>query len=271
MTVMMLETVQDRLTDAIATPGDEPAHRDAARLIHDNSRIPPELALAIYANNVTGAEAKALAAAYPACLRILGETCFNGLARRFVAQTPSTTPDLNLYGEHFGDLLETWTRSDPQLADYNYLGDLARLEWLCHTAYYATDDPPFDFSALSQSDGNRQQDICFHLGHSIGLMQSDYPIMSIRELNLSNNPAQAVAGDGQTSYLVVSRPAFQATVTQVDALTYRLLVACQAGHTLGNIIETDEALAESIQTRLPRLIEQGWITGFTLSSATGER
>ena len=269
MTVMMLETVQDRLTEAISAPANEPARVAAARLIRNNSRIPPALAVDIYANNTRGAETMALAAAYPACLRILGETCFNGLARRFIGQTPSTTPDLNLYGEHLGDLLEDWTRSEPQLAEYAYLGDLARLEWLCHTAYYAADDPPFDFTALSQCGDDKQEQICFHLGHSIGLIQSEYPIMAIRELNLSDDPAESVADEAQTSYLVVSRPAFQAEVSRIDEQGFRLLQACQAGHTLGSLIETDAALAKSVRTRVPQLIERGWIAGFTFADAAG--
>ena len=270
MTAMILETVQDRLTDAINTSANEPARRAATRLIRDNSRIPTELALDIYANNRRGAQAMALVAAYPASLRILGETCFNGLARRFIAQTPSTTPDLNLYGEHFGDLLKAWTRSESQLAEYAYLGDLARLEWLCHTAYYAADDPPFDFTALSQCGDDCQEQIRFRLGHSIGLMQSDYPIMEIRELNLSDDPAHSVADEAQTSYLVVSRPVFQAEVTRIDEQGFRLLQACQSGHTLGGLIETDAALAESLRTRLPQLIERGWITGFSIADGQGD-
>ncbi len=263
--IMMLETIQDRLTVAIAAPTDAVARRDAAGLIRDNTRIPPELALDIYSNNFMGAQASALATAYPACMRILGESCFNGLAYRFIAQTPSTAPDLNRYGEHFAELLDAWTRSASQLAEYAYLGDLARLEWLCHTAYYAADDPPFDFSALSHSDNSRQGQIRFALGHSIGLMQSNYPVMAIRELNLSDDGARTVADDGQTDFLVVSRPAYRSVVTHVDEQSFRLLRACQAGHTLGSIIEADALLAESIQTRLPQLIERGWITGFTLN------
>lgn len=266
----MLKTVQERLTEAIADPDNESARGAATQLIHENIRIPPTLALDIYANNMRGAESMALAAAYPACLRILGETCFNGLARRFIGQTPSTTPDLNLYGEHFGDLLEDWTRSEPQLAEYAYLGDLARLEWLCHTAYYAADDPPFDFTALSQCGDDNQEQIRFRLGHSIGLIQSDYPIMAIRELNLSDDPAHTVADQMQTSYLVVSRPTFQAEVSRIDEQGFRLLQACQSGRTLGSLIETDTTLAESLKTQLPQLIEQGWITGFTIADAQGD-
>ena len=108
-----------------------------------------ELALAIYRNNISGALVKTLSAAYPACYRILGESCFNGIARRFIEHKPSKQADLNHYGESFGEFLDSWTANHAAFSDYRYLGDVARLEWHCHTAYYAADAAAFDFNALA--------------------------------------------------------------------------------------------------------------------------
>jgi hypothetical protein len=251
----------ESLFSACLTPRCSATQRTRARqLICEDGHIPPELALHIYGNNVSGARIKSLAAAYPACFRILGEVCFNNLAHRFIEDTPSSQPDLNRYGATFSDFLDEWTQSQASFSDYRYLGDLVRLEWLCHTAYYAEDDPPFDFRALAKASQGAQAACCFQLGPSVGLLQSDYPVMAIRETNLSTNEATEVQAVALPEYLVVSRPAFQIRVERIDVHTFEVLAACQEGMTLGYITSTHQDHTRLIPGILPGLIQRGWIT-----------
>ena len=241
-----------------------PQRTRALQLMRGNGRIPPELALRIYGNNVSGARIKSLAAAYPACFRVLGEHCFNNIAYRFIEHTPSVQPDLNRYGATFGDFLNDWTATREQFSDYRYLGDLARLEWLCHTAYYAENDPPFDFKTLAEAGRDIQQTLCFRPGHSVGLLQSNYPVMAIREANLTDGDASEVQTGELPECLVVSRPAFKPRIERVDTITLQVLTACQEGVALGHILDTDKQRAKMIADTLPRLIQRGWITGVTV-------
>ncbi len=259
-------------TEAVLTAGLEPrcpAERRtrALRLMREDGRIAPELVLQIYANNTSGARLKSLAAAYPACLRILGEACFNGIARRFIERTPSEQPDLNLYGASFGDFLDEWTATQEQLADFRYLGDLARLEWLCHKAYYAGDDPPFDFAAFSEFSYDAQERLRFRLGDSVGLLRSGYPVMAIREANLSDGDATEVWADETPEFLVVSRPDLQPRVERVDEMSFRVLSACRDGNTLGEIIDASGRRADKAAEILPMLVRRAWIAGFVADRA----
>ena len=224
---MDLADTQTLLTTALIPPCSATQKTLALQLIGNNDHIPAELALRIYSNNVSGARIKSLAAAYPACFRILGEACFNNIARRFSEHTPSVQPDLNHYGETFSEFLDEWTQSHQQFSDYRYLGELARLEWLCHTAYYAEDDPPFDFRTWARASPGAQAACCLRLGHSVGLLQSDYPVMAIREANLSDNEATEVQAIELPEHLVASRPAFKVRVDRIDAYTFEVLAACQ--------------------------------------------
>jgi len=245
-------------------------HARALHLICEDGHIPPELALQIYGNNVSSARIKPLAAAYPTIFRILGEACFNGIAHRFIEHTPSQYPDLNRYGATFSNFLDDWTAAQEQFSGYRYLGDLARLEWLCHTAYYAEDDPPFDFKKLAEANRDVQETLCFRLGHSVGLLQSEYPVMAIREINLSDGDAPEVHADELPEYLVVSRPAYQPQVERVDETTFQLLAACREGKTLGHIVDKVMHRASVITQILPGLIERGWITAFTAVILPGD-
>ena len=125
---MDLADTQTLLTTALIPPCSATQRTDALQLIRKNDHIPAALALRIYSNNVSGARIKSLAAAYPACFRILGEVCFNNIAYRFIEHTPSVQPDLNRYGKAFSGFLDEWTQSQASFSDYRYLGDLARVE-----------------------------------------------------------------------------------------------------------------------------------------------
>ena len=261
---MNLADAETLLTTALTPPCSTTQRTLALQLLRNNDRIPATLALRIYSNNVSGARNKALAAAYPACFRILGEACFNNIAHRFSEHTPSVHPDLNRYGKTFSDFLDEWMQAHAQFSDYRYLGDLARLEWLCHTAYYAEDDPPFDFRTLARASQGAQAACCLRLGHSVGLLQSDYPVMAIREANLSDGDAADVAAVELPEHLVISRPAFQTRVERIDAFTFELLAACQKGMTLEHIISTHQDPTRTIPEILPGLIQRGWITAMAV-------
>lgn len=268
---MNLAQTEALLSAAVAPRCSAPQHTRARHLLLENDHIPPELALRIYGNNVSGARVKSLVAAYPACFRILGEVCFNSMAQRFIEHTPSQQPDLNRYGALFSDFLDDWTATQAQFSDYRYLGDLARLEWLCHTAHYAEDDPSFDFTALSNAGHNAQEAFSFRLGHSVGLLQSVYPVMEIRETNLSAGDATAVQAGALPEYLVVSRPAFQPRVERVDASIFEVLVSCRKGMTLGHIIDSHRHRTAVIPEILPRLIKFGWIASVTANQTCTAR
>ena len=261
---MDLADTQTLLTTALIPPCSATQRTDALQLIRKNDHIPAALALRIYSNNVSGARIKSLAAAYPACFRILGEVCFNNIACRFIEHTPSVQPDLNRYGKAFSGFLDEWTQSQASFSDYRYLGDLARLEWLCHTAYYAEDDAPFDFRTLARASQGAQAACGLRLGHSVGLLQSDYPVMAIREANLSECDAADVAAVELPEHLVVSRPAFQTRVERVDADTCEILAACQQGMALEYLIGTHQDHTSMIHEILPKLIQRGWITAMTV-------
>ena len=264
-----LAETETLFTAALAPRCGAPLHTHAQHLIRDNGHIPPELALQIYGNNVSDALVKTLTATYPACQRILGEKCFNGIARLYTEQTPSELPDLNRYGKTFSNFLDNWSRSHAQFSDYRYLGDLAQLEWLCHTAYYAADDPPFDFGVLAETSCKALETLHFRVGHSVGLLQSDYPVMAIRDVNLSAGGAtQAHAGE-LPEHLVVSRSTYKPRVERIDAITFNILAACHDGQTLDHIIDANRRRSIIITNTLPELIKRGWITGFTVDDSPG--
>lgn len=230
-------------------------------LVADNPRIPADLAIRIYGNNVSGGRAKALAVAYPACARILGTDCFEGIARQFSESTPATHADLNLYGAAFADFLEHHVTVLESFLDYAYLGDLARLEWLCHVAYYANDDAPFDFDQLARSANGAGEFLRLKLADSVGLLLSEYPVMSIRDVNLADGDTTSVSATDGPQHLVVWRNEHHACVERVEEATFDLLAAIEAGATLGEIASKLPEVAAVLSKAVPASIQRGWIAG----------
>src|SRR5215470_1842628 len=92
----------------------------------------------VYRNNVTVSLINALAAAFPATLRITGVDFFRAMARFHVRATPPTSPLLFDYGRDFPDFIERYeyARSVPWLAD------VARIDRARLGAYHAADVQP---------------------------------------------------------------------------------------------------------------------------------
>ncbi|CAG2135932.1 HvfC/BufC N-terminal domain-containing protein [Cupriavidus numazuensis] len=97
-----------------------------------------------YRGNQRETALKVLRAAYPVVLALMGDTFFEGLSHAYRHAHPSRDPDLHRYGESFPAFLATFG----PVASYSYLPDVARLEWLCHVAYYAADDVALDAAML---------------------------------------------------------------------------------------------------------------------------
>src|SRR6516162_1267690 len=81
--------------------------RFAAALLNNGRGIPQGLAswsgaepvqrFVIYRNNVAHGLARALAARFPACVRIVGEEFFSAMARAFIERHPPRSPILLAY------------------------------------------------------------------------------------------------------------------------------------------------------------------------------
>jgi hypothetical protein len=138
--------------------------------------------LSIYTNNVYAALTKALQAIYPVIERLVDEKFFRFAARHYIDQYPSTSGDLNQYGEHFATFLSEF----PPVASLAYLPDVARLELYCHQAYLAANDAPLDLQRLATVPQQDHGKLCFRINSSARLLRSAWPIDTIWRVNQSD-------------------------------------------------------------------------------------
>ncbi|MEI6418937.1 MAG: putative DNA-binding domain-containing protein [Sphingomonadales bacterium] len=96
-----------------------------------------QLALRVHANNALAAATDALASNFPVLGAMLGADAFAALALRHARAHPPTDPRLCLYGKG----LDNSIAAAAELADWPWLADMARLEWLVVQALFAADPP----------------------------------------------------------------------------------------------------------------------------------
>lgn len=94
-------------------------------------------AMAAYQGHAGATAERALGAAFPTVVALVGGESFAVLARHFWHDVPPPRGDL---GE-WGAALPGFIAGNPQLADVPYLADSARLDWAVHQATRATDLP----------------------------------------------------------------------------------------------------------------------------------
>jgi hypothetical protein len=186
--------------------------------------------LAIYRGNLQGNCMQALVSAYPIARKIVGNAFFEALARAFVRGTPSTSGDLNRYGERLPEFLERF----PDTADLPYLPDVARMEWLAHRAHFAADASDFDVTGLATVPLASAGALRLRLAPACALLASDWPLGRIWTIHQHDyHGAFDVDLDASPDRVLVHRPRWRAQVDSLAPGDFAFLDAARRGETLG--------------------------------------
>jgi hypothetical protein len=109
----------------------------------------------------------------------VGTDCFRGLALNFQAEHPSRAGNLHSVGEPFPAFL----RSRFDTTSYDYLPDVAALEWACQEVLVAAECLPLRLDALRAIAPQAYGGLHFALRPRRRLITSRFPIMQIWSAN----------------------------------------------------------------------------------------
>lgn len=198
-------------------------------------KLPASARVQIYQNNARETFYKTLAASYPTILALVGEQCFRTLAGEYAQTNPSLSGNLIDYGANFGSLL----RARYAGGEFDYLPDVARLDWAMELARNAADAVSFDLQSLAQVPEGQRADLCFTLHPSLQCIESRYPILEIWQLNQHTDPnAQDpidLASGGEQ--LLVLRRRNDVQLRPITAAELVFIEALHEGHALGHSAE----------------------------------
>lgn len=226
-----LAELQQRFADALDAPeGATPGFGVAGK-------APASERMDIYRRAIFANYRKALAASYPTVRRLAGELAFADAVDAFVAAQPSTSGDLNDYGDTFAAFLGAY----PPAAEVPYLPDVARLEWAIDEANRAADvtgSPDAVLAALTTVPADRLGSLTLRLAPSCRLIDSAFPLFRIWQVNQAGYGGDdRVDVDGAGDTLLVRRDASGIGIERLGAGEFAWLAALADGATLGASID----------------------------------
>ncbi len=192
----------------------------------------------VYRNNVTVSLINALAAAFPATLRITGDDFFRVMARFYVRATPPTSPLLFDYGRDFPDFIERYeyARSVPWLAD------VARVDRAWLDAYHAADVQPLMPHDLAVIPSEQLPNAVLKPHPATRVIRSRFSVVTVFTASRSDGPARQIEVVEPEDALL-TRPVLEVEVRQLPPGGAIFLSSLIAGEALG--VAASAAFSES--------------------------
>lgn len=198
------------------------------------SRISTLQSRNIYRGNYTENHIQALADTYEHVVALVGTAYFRQLGLRYLRSHPSRSGDLNFYGEHFSEFLETRLPSAPGGKTLPYLADMARLDWARLKSLTAAGSNPPTLTDLPTLSAQQQAHSRLQLNRSCTLLRSEFPLYSLWCLASGVTTAATLDTGGES--VLVCRPGRIVEIQRLDSPTIHLLQLWQS-HTLAQSLD----------------------------------
>ena len=228
---------------------------DLQLLASSDDTTPFGAGIDVYRNNAWQFFLTALERTYPVTQRRVGTDFFRQLARDYRAQHPSQHGDLHWIGKAFPG----WLADRMAGTGYEWLADLARLEWACETSVAAAQRDPVGPESLGCFDPDVLPHLALAWQPSLQLVASPFPIWSVWQANQHENAAVPVDLAAGAEHCAVACIADRVAVYRLEAADHRLLQHLCAGMSLGDASEAAGWDAETLGRLLGRLL--GWAFG----------
>ena len=255
-----LESLQRQFHNAIVG-GDESAILNHIK----GGFLKPAERLRIYRNNAYEGFRQTLASAFPVIERLVGQGCFRGLALDYFHSYPSDSGDLGTYGQFFARLLRR------RYADstFDYLHDVALLEWAYQEVMMAADAGVLRARDIADVAPNDYEHLCLHLHPAVRLVRSKYPILSIWQSNRQGEHPVTLNIHGAAECVVLHRTPRSVELQKLDAAELVLLDACAGGCSITVASERALSIDPSLdlQNALNRAFAIGVFSDYSLRHA----
>lgn len=221
--------------------------------------------LGIYRGNLKANWVRALSSSYPVLRRLVGDEFFEALARVYGRARPSRDPDLDRFGAGLPDFLDGFAPA----ADYPYLPDVARLEWLVHDAHYAADADGDSTAALAGLDPDGFEASRALLHPALRLHASSWATAALWRSQQPDGPA--LPDDvGQACRALVLRRGWEVAVEEIGVAEHAALACLLDGGTFGMALDAAFALEGEFDVGgcLRAWLESGAIVGIVPGHAT---
>jgi Putative DNA-binding domain len=243
----------------------------ALRDVLNESGARAERGLAVYRANGTALAERALAAAFPMVKAMVGAEDFAHMARALWREHPPQQGDM---GE-WGGALPDWIEAQPDLAEWPWLADCARLELARHRCERAA-DAVLDEASLGLLAEADPAQITLVLAPGTWALNSRWPLATIHaahgDVRDSGGDAtqtstashfdavRSALAEGRGEAVLVARQGWRAVVHQVDAATVAWTLDLLAGMPLAQALER-AGEAFDFAAWLQQALTHSWLKG----------
>lgn len=232
-TKSLVEAADLTRTDARAESQDAFAAtlgREGAALggVHNGRGRPASDRLRIYRNNVIVSLSEALAVAFPATRRLLGENFFENAAVAYAMAHKPASPLLFEYGATFGDFLARL----PGVAPYPFVPEAARIEFARIEATHAADTAPLTPDALATVAPQSLGTLVFTAHPATRLVPT--PAGGLAAWQQNQDPPQPAVS---AAAALITRPHAALSVAPLSRPAHDFTEALLRGATLGEAVD----------------------------------
>ncbi|MCH9753352.1 MAG: DNA-binding domain-containing protein [Alphaproteobacteria bacterium] len=219
--------------------------------------------MAIYRSHVWYSLINTLESHYDSVVELLGHKLFLKIAQEYVAQHPSHTPDLELYGLEFPEFLERY-KSIPSSAS-----DIASINISYVKASISEDfktNTIQEFKDIKQEDYER---IIFHTNPTNIICNLEYDVIRYFEYSRSENKSNIAPQIAKSKNIIVVNRTSDHNVqhTQISSLELEFIKECNKGSKFIDVFEKLHNLDKNLnlQKILANLIENQLVIRFTIN------
>jgi hypothetical protein len=257
-----LQELQARFSAALlARAHDAEECVEFARSIVDDT-IPALARLRVYRNNSRLVQADALGRTYPVVRRRVGEDFFARLAAEYRDAHPSPRGDLHWIGERFAP----WLATRLARSGYEWLADLARLEWACEQALVAGEAVPLPLGELGRVPPDALAHLRIGFSPSLRLVSSPWPVWSVWKANQPDAAGEAVDLANGPEHVAVACVDGELVLLSLPDAEFRCVAALASDRPLGAALETSGLPVERLAAALGRLFAERLIVGLRVSA-----
>ncbi len=226
--------------------------------IHGGERFKPEQRVEVYRTNARSLHVSVLVDVFCVCEKILGNDYFKQIAKNYFNQHPSQSSDLNEYGKAFPKYLQSLILKRPELKEFQYLADLAHLEWNIQKAHFSKDNINLDVTGYQKKCAQDGGNTVLLLQPSVSVMSSMFPVTELWGMHQSDEREGVIESSRQCQYLCIHRKEFQVSQQKISADVYILMKAMQDGK---NLLAIAELFDDNLQLNaaLEKVTCENWL------------
>jgi len=219
--------------------------------------IPAAARLAVYRNNARALFEQALQLTFPVVRRRVGDDYFRQLLHHFRSSHPSRAGDLHETGRPLAGFLAEHLADTP----YQWLSELAALEWALADAAIAADMPSVSAASLEGLDPHSLVTVRFAFVPSVRLFAATVPVLAVWKANQSDAEAAVSVVDlaSGPDYVVLHRAVAGVEMRAVSHAELQFIAALREGDTLEEAITTANLPIEALPALLQWLFADGLV------------